>query len=120
MAQGNTCNISTTEQINDFAAFALTVTQQEGEDISLDAIFERWWQERHRDEDLIAIKEVRIGSARSTRSRGTGQFPKRSSYRQKVLSYVVRILPVAAAELKRIFNYIQERSPQGAESWEAA
>lgn len=36
------------------------------------------------------------------------------------MSYNVRILPIAKAERREIFNYIAERSPQGTESWEAA
>ncbi|QEG35070.1 type II toxin-antitoxin system RelE/ParE family toxin [Bythopirellula goksoeyrii] len=36
------------------------------------------------------------------------------------MSYTVRILPVAAQERRRIFDYIHDRSPQSAESWEAA
>ncbi|QEG35071.1 hypothetical protein [Bythopirellula goksoeyrii] len=50
--------MSTIDQINDFAAFALTITKREGDDISLDVIYDRWWQERHGGEDLLAIQEA--------------------------------------------------------------
>ena len=46
-----------TEQIRDFTTFALNVSQTEGEDIPLDVVYQRWWQERHQNEDLAAIQE---------------------------------------------------------------
>jgi len=48
--------MTTTQQIESFTAFAKAVTQQEGEDISLDEIYDRWWEKQHRDEDFEAIK----------------------------------------------------------------
>lgn len=48
--------MTASQQIENFTAFAKTITQQEGEQISLDEIYERWWNEQHRDEDLAAIK----------------------------------------------------------------
>lgn len=36
------------------------------------------------------------------------------------MSYSVRILPAAKADRRRIFHYIEERSPRGAENWELA
>ena len=48
--------MTATQQIENFTAFAKAITQQEGEDISLDEIFDRWWQEQHRNEDLEAIQ----------------------------------------------------------------
>jgi hypothetical protein len=48
--------MTATQQIEDFTAFAKALAQQEGEDISLDEIFDRWWQEQHRNEDLEAIQ----------------------------------------------------------------
>ena len=50
--------MTTSEQIADFTAFAKTISQQEGEDISLDVIYDRWWQHRHREEDLQAIQDA--------------------------------------------------------------
>jgi hypothetical protein len=50
--------MATTDQINDFTAFAKTISQQEGEDIALDEIFSRFWQERHVLEDVAAIREA--------------------------------------------------------------
>ena len=46
------------EQIADITVFAQAISQQEGEDISLDVIYDRWWQQRHREEDLAAIREA--------------------------------------------------------------
>jgi len=48
--------MTATQQIENFTAFAKAITQQEGEDISLDEIYSRWWQEQHRDEDFEAIQ----------------------------------------------------------------
>ena len=48
--------MTTSEQIAEFTAFAKIVTQQEGEEVSLDEIYDRWWQKRHTEEDLAAIK----------------------------------------------------------------
>ena len=50
--------MTTSELIDDFTAFAKTISQQEGEAISLDVIYDRWWQQRHREEDLAAIQEA--------------------------------------------------------------
>jgi len=46
------------EQIKDLTAFALTVSRQEGDDVPLDVVYQRWWQARHQDEDLVAIQEA--------------------------------------------------------------
>ena len=50
--------MTTSEQLADFTIFAKAITQREGEDISLDVIYERWWQQLHRDDDLAAIREA--------------------------------------------------------------
>ncbi|MEQ8211818.1 MAG: hypothetical protein RH917_18620 [Lacipirellulaceae bacterium] len=47
--------MSTIEQISDFTKFAMTVAEQEGSDISLDVIYDRWREEAYRDEDARAI-----------------------------------------------------------------
>lgn len=36
------------------------------------------------------------------------------------MSYAVRLLPAAKADLHEFYNYIAERSPEGADHWEAA
>ncbi|MCG8449713.1 MAG: type II toxin-antitoxin system RelE/ParE family toxin [Pirellulales bacterium] len=36
------------------------------------------------------------------------------------MSYSIRILPVAKVDRRRIFRYIESKSPQGAESWDTA
>ena len=36
------------------------------------------------------------------------------------MSFTVKILPVAKADRRRIFRYIESHSPQGAESWDLA
>jgi len=48
--------MTATQQIENFTAFAKALAQQEGEGISLDEIYDRWWQEQKRNEDLEAIQ----------------------------------------------------------------
>lgn len=50
--------MATIEQIEDFTSFAKTISKGEGKRISLDAIYDRWWQKHHQDEDLLAICEA--------------------------------------------------------------
>lgn len=50
--------MTTSEQIQQFTNFALALTKAEGEHLALDEIFERWWVERHRDDDLAAIQQA--------------------------------------------------------------
>lgn len=50
--------MTTSEQLQHFTTFALALTKQEGEHLALDEIFQRWWEENHRDEDLVAIQEA--------------------------------------------------------------
>jgi len=47
--------MSTIEQISAFTKFALSVSEQEGPELSLDAIYDRWRDGLHRDEDAKAI-----------------------------------------------------------------
>ncbi len=51
-----TRGMTATQQIENFTAFAKAITRQEGEGISLDEIYGRWWQEQHREEDREAIQ----------------------------------------------------------------
>ena len=49
--------MATQQQIADFAAFATTLSQQQGgEALSIDEIYQRWWETRHAAEDLAAIQ----------------------------------------------------------------
>lgn len=50
--------MSATEQLERFTAFARAITRAEGEEISLEEIYSRWWEEQHRDADLAAIEEA--------------------------------------------------------------
>lgn len=50
--------MTTSQQIAEFTAFAKTVAEQEGEHVSLDDIYQRWWDEQHSSEDLAAIQEA--------------------------------------------------------------
>ncbi len=50
--------MATIEQIENFTLFAKSVSQAEGESIPLAQIYDRWWQEQHQDEDLLAIREA--------------------------------------------------------------
>lgn len=48
--------MTASEQINAFNEFAKTVIAQEGEQLSLEEIQDRWWEKQHQDEDLAAIQ----------------------------------------------------------------
>lgn len=46
------------EQLADFNAFAAQLLRSDGgaSDLTLEAIYDRWWEDRNRDEDLEAIR----------------------------------------------------------------
>lgn len=46
------------EQIRDLTEFALAISHTEGEDISLEEVYQRWRQARHQQEDLLAVQEA--------------------------------------------------------------
>ena len=48
--------MATSEQIDAFIRFAKQISEQEGADLPLDAIFDRWHEEAYREEDLHAIQ----------------------------------------------------------------
>lgn len=50
--------MTATQQIESFTAFAKAITEQEGENISLDEIYDRWREQHHRDDDLAAIQQA--------------------------------------------------------------
>lgn len=62
--------MATSEQINDFTAFAKTLSRQEGgESLSINDIYERWWEQQHADEDLAAIQEAATAYENGERGR---------------------------------------------------
>jgi len=48
--------MATSEQIDAFSRFAKLLSEQQGDELPLDAIFDRWHEEAHRDEDLLRIQ----------------------------------------------------------------
>ena len=44
------------EQIEQFSRFAKQLSEEEGMEIPLDAIFDRWHAEAYKDADLLAIQ----------------------------------------------------------------
>ncbi len=66
--------MTATQQIENFTAFAKALTQQEGEEISLDEIYSRWWDKQHRDEDFAAIQEAVVSYEAGERGRPAEQF----------------------------------------------
>jgi hypothetical protein len=62
--------MATTEQIDEFTAFAVQLSGQEGgETLSINEICERWWEQQHADEDLAAIEEAHAGYESGERGR---------------------------------------------------
>jgi len=48
--------MATSEQIDLFSSFAKQLSEQEGTELPLDAIFDRWHLEANKDQDLLAIQ----------------------------------------------------------------
>ena len=48
--------MATTDQIDEFSRFAKQLSEQEGKEIPLDIIFDRWHEEAFRDKDLLRIQ----------------------------------------------------------------
>ena len=48
--------MATAKQIEKFSRFAKQLSDQEGLELPLDVIFERWHAEVHKDDDLLAIR----------------------------------------------------------------
>ncbi|QDS97293.1 hypothetical protein HG15A2_05540 [Adhaeretor mobilis] len=44
------------QQLDEFSRFAKQLVEREGEQLPLDAIFDRWHQEAFRDDDLARIQ----------------------------------------------------------------
>lgn len=49
--------MTTIEQIDDFSQFAKQIIEQEGDDLPLDVIFDRWHRKAFPQEDLLRIQE---------------------------------------------------------------
>lgn len=50
--------MTASQQIDAFNQFARSIIATEGEEITLEELQDRWWQELHRDEDTAAIQEA--------------------------------------------------------------
>ena len=48
--------MTTIEQIDEFTRFAKQLVEKEGNELPLDAIFDRWHEEAFRDEDVLRIQ----------------------------------------------------------------
>ena len=48
--------MTTIEQLNDFSRFAKQVVEQEGKELPLDIIFDRWHRQAFAEEDLQRIR----------------------------------------------------------------
>jgi len=47
-----------TEQLAEFNAFATQLAEQEGEDLTIEQVYDRWWETQHRDEEVAAIAKA--------------------------------------------------------------
>ncbi|MEM9185418.1 MAG: hypothetical protein AAGB00_02855 [Planctomycetota bacterium] len=61
--------MSTADQIDDFAAFAHQAVAAGHEQLSIDELYDRWREQRTRDEDLAAIKAALASYDAGERSR---------------------------------------------------
>ena len=50
--------MTTSEQFTDFKIYAENVLASQGDELPLDEIFSRWWQQQHQDDDLQAVLEA--------------------------------------------------------------
>jgi len=48
--------MATSEQIEKFSRFAIEISEEEGTELPLDVIFDRWHAAAYKDEDLLAIQ----------------------------------------------------------------
>lgn len=48
--------MTASQQIDAFIEFARLVIAQDGEDLTLEEIQDRWWEQQHHKEDLAAIQ----------------------------------------------------------------
>lgn len=46
------------EQLADFNAFAEQFLKQPSQSLTIDEVYSKWWEDRHRDEDLAAVLEA--------------------------------------------------------------
>ncbi len=50
--------MSINEQLAQFNAFAHELAQQMGGDLTIDEVYDKWWNDHHQTEDLAALKEA--------------------------------------------------------------
>ena len=50
--------LAITEQLAQFNAFTTKLAEQEGDDLTIEQVYDRWWEIQHRDEEAAAIHEA--------------------------------------------------------------
>ena len=66
--------MTATQQVDAFNEFARALIAQEGEQLSLEEIHQRWWDQQHRDEDLAAIQAAVSSYESGERGRPVDEF----------------------------------------------
>ena len=66
--------MATSEQIEKFSRFAKRISDEEGVEIPLTAIFDRWHAEVYQDEDLLAIQASHRDYERGERGQPAEKF----------------------------------------------
>jgi len=66
--------MSTIKQLEDFTRFTKHLLEEEGQELPLDAIFDRWHTEAFRDDDLARIQASVTDYENGERGRPLGEF----------------------------------------------
>lgn len=74
--------MTTIQQIEDFSRFAKQLVE-EGNELPLDAIFDRWHEEAFREEDLVRVQESVNDFKNGERGRPIEQFLAEFDSRQR-------------------------------------
>lgn len=68
--------MATIQQIENFSRFAMQLSDEEGSEIPLDVIFQRWHAEVHKDDDLLALQASDRDYSNGERGRPVAEFLK--------------------------------------------
>ena len=66
--------MTTTEQIEDFIRFAKRISNEEGAEVPLVVIFDRWHTELYKDQDLLSIQASHRDFEQGERGRPIAEF----------------------------------------------
>lgn len=66
--------MTTIEQLNDFSRYAKQIVEQEGKELPLDVIFDRWHRESFAEEDLRRIQASASDYEAGERGRPVDEF----------------------------------------------